>query len=62
MALGLVTVGHRSEFGAFGPAACFGDRTSWVEGATTRGMDGRGEVRTGRTLVAKAGIEIDIHR
>jgi hypothetical protein len=38
MARGLVTVGHRSEFGAFGAAARFGDRISRMEGVTSAGI------------------------
>jgi hypothetical protein len=55
MARGLVTVGHRSEFGAFGAAARFGDRTSRMEGATAWGMDGRGDIPGQEDAIAFGG-------
>lgn len=55
LARGLVPVGHRSEFGAFGAAARFGDGTSRMEGATARGMAGRGDIPGEEDAIAFGG-------
>ena len=55
MARCLVTVCHRSEFGAFGAAARFGDGTSRMAGATARGMDGRGDIPGEEDAIAFGG-------
>ena len=55
MARYLVTVGHRSEFGAFGAAARFGDGTSRMEGATAWGMDRRGDIPGEEDAIAFGG-------
>jgi len=55
MARYLVTGGHRSEFGAFGAAARFGDGTSRMEGATAWGMDRRGDTPGEEAAIAFGG-------